>query len=66
MVSFIVHFEDNVCSAHIHGFFQMKSNGIPTKVLVKDEGRAIEEVYVNNLVEHTTYAVVHASKKYMS
>ncbi len=73
----MVNFEDNMCPVlihgffcmrsptHINGFFQMRSSGVPTKV-VDNEGKTIEEIYENNLVDNTTHAVFHSLNENMS
>ncbi len=50
----MVYFDNNMCPAHIHGFFQIKSSRVPTKMLVDDKDKPIEEIYGNN---------IHASKR---
>ncbi len=58
-------YEDNMFLASINGFFQLRSCRVPTKMLVEDEGKTIEEIYDNKLDDNTPMSLLHASNKYM-
>ncbi len=47
----MVDFDDNMCPACIHGYFQYKSSGIPTNVLLGD-GKSMEDVGAHDYSMH--------------
>ena len=52
--------------AQILGFVEYESKGIPTPHLLNNMGLDNEEIEGGNIVDNTTYAVVHASSKWLS
>ncbi len=61
----MVDFDDDMCPARIHGFFQYKSSGVPTNKLV-GAGNSVKDIRESKEHDYSMYAVIHAAKKHLN